>query len=352
MASTIQIKNSNVAGNAPSSLTQGELAINVKDGNLFYGDGSSVKQDFAVTNITASVISASGTIVGSNLSGTNTGDQDLTPYVQNSQTSSMSVATASYVAGGNVDGVVASATDSTNADNINVGNSDDSSTYYVAMALGTGDQPLKRDSGITFDSSANTLNVGNLDSTKVFIGASNIELRGDANNLVIYNGGLQAVGSITASNDISASGQLDAQVHHLVFNSASIDTSTNGSAVGDIIYKGNTTTVEGYVYYLNSSGGWTATDADASGSSKGMLAMALGTNSTTNGMLLRGLINPGGTGLTAANVGDPVYLSLTAGRLTGDISAYTTGDVVRIAGYQVDSDCIYFNPDNSYIVLS
>ena len=60
MASTIQIKNSNTAGNSPSSLTQGELAINVNDGNLFYGDGSSVKQDFAFNNITGSNISASG----------------------------------------------------------------------------------------------------------------------------------------------------------------------------------------------------------------------------------------------------------------------------------------------------
>jgi hypothetical protein len=63
-------------------------------------------------NITASGnVSASGTIVGSNLSGTNTGDQDLSPYAQtvnvvansatasfivNSQTSSMSVLTSSF----------------------------------------------------------------------------------------------------------------------------------------------------------------------------------------------------------------------------------------------------------------
>ena len=52
MASTIKIKNSNTAGNAPSSLAQGELALNVADGNLFYGDGSSVKQDFVINELT------------------------------------------------------------------------------------------------------------------------------------------------------------------------------------------------------------------------------------------------------------------------------------------------------------
>ena len=37
---TIIIKNSATTGNMPSNLTQGELAINVKDGKLFYGSGS------------------------------------------------------------------------------------------------------------------------------------------------------------------------------------------------------------------------------------------------------------------------------------------------------------------------
>ena len=49
------------------------------------------------STLTASIISASGAITASNLSGINTGDQDLSPYVQNSQTSSMTVATASFI---------------------------------------------------------------------------------------------------------------------------------------------------------------------------------------------------------------------------------------------------------------
>ena len=64
MASTIKLKNSNTAGNAPSSLEQGEVAINVADGNLFYGNGSSVLQNFTFNHITASgLISASGNII-------------------------------------------------------------------------------------------------------------------------------------------------------------------------------------------------------------------------------------------------------------------------------------------------
>lgn len=40
MSSLIQIKNTPLSGSIPTNLTQGELAINVTDGRLFYGSGS------------------------------------------------------------------------------------------------------------------------------------------------------------------------------------------------------------------------------------------------------------------------------------------------------------------------
>ena len=63
MASTIKLKNSNTAGNAPSSLEQGEVAINVADGNLFYGDGSSVLQNFALNHVTLDLVIVVKTIL-------------------------------------------------------------------------------------------------------------------------------------------------------------------------------------------------------------------------------------------------------------------------------------------------
>ena len=68
MASTIKLKNSTTKGNTPSSLEQGEVAINVNDGNLFYGNGSAVLQNFTFNHITASGnISASGTIIANKI---------------------------------------------------------------------------------------------------------------------------------------------------------------------------------------------------------------------------------------------------------------------------------------------
>ena len=51
MASTIKLKSSTTAGNAPSSLETGEFAINVKDGNLFYGSASAVLQNFVIDEL-------------------------------------------------------------------------------------------------------------------------------------------------------------------------------------------------------------------------------------------------------------------------------------------------------------
>jgi hypothetical protein len=68
MASTIRLKHGTSTGTSPSSLVQGEVAINVKDGKLFYGTvgGTSVSSSFEMDKIHATTsISASGGITGS-----------------------------------------------------------------------------------------------------------------------------------------------------------------------------------------------------------------------------------------------------------------------------------------------
>ena len=81
MASTIKLKNSTTAGNSPSSLSQGEVAINVADGGLFYGTtgGTSVSSSLLISHLTASSnISASGTITGLSGSFENITTTDIT----------------------------------------------------------------------------------------------------------------------------------------------------------------------------------------------------------------------------------------------------------------------------------
>jgi len=132
---------------------------------------------------------------------------------------------------------------------------------------------------------------------------------------------------------------------------------TDFSYQGDVVYFGATTGMtQGDLYYYNSSGNWAQADADAASSSGGvLLAIALGTASDTNGMLLKGTFTMAAGAIDGTEAtGDELYVSTTAGHITSDISAYTTGDVVRVVGYCLDgtNGQIWFNPSNDFITLA
>ena len=126
---------------------------------------------------------------------------------------------------------------------------------------------------------------------------------------------------------------------------------TDADADGDIVYFGSTTSMDaGKIYYFNSSGAWALADADAESTAKGMLAVALGSASDTNGMLIRGMVtldtDPG-------TIGDTLFLSTTAGVATSTAPS-GNGDIVRVIGYCLDSTNgqIYFNPDGTFVEVT
>jgi hypothetical protein len=126
---------------------------------------------------------------------------------------------------------------------------------------------------------------------------------------------------------------------------------------GDVVYFGATTGMtQGDLYYYNSSGSWAQADADAASSSGGvLLAIALGTASDTNGMLLKGTFTMAAGAIDGTEAtGDELYVSTTAGHITSDVSSYTTSDVVRVVGYMLDgtNGQIWFNPSNDFIELA
>jgi hypothetical protein len=130
---------------------------------------------------------------------------------------------------------------------------------------------------------------------------------------------------------------------------------TDHSAQGDIVKFGTaTTTIQGDLYYFNASGGWTQASADAAASSGGvLLAIALGTASATNGMLLRGIYTMDSAAIDGTEVtGDELYVGVTAGHITN--TAPGSGDIVRIVGYCLDgtNGQIWFNPSNDFILVA
>ena len=77
--------------------------------------------------------------------------------------------------------------------------------------------------------------------------------------------------------------------------------------------------------------------------------MALGTNSTTHGMLLKGTAKV--TSDPSAPIGSPLYL-FSNGRANSAF-AYSSGEIARIVGYYLKSGgTILFDPDKTWVVVS
>ena len=118
---------------------------------------------------------------------------------------------------------------------------------------------------------------------------------------------------------------------------------------GDIMRNGNDTTVRGKMYVFK-NGTWTITNADTKLDSNGLLGMALGTNSTTHGMLLKGTFtldyDPGGAG-------NPLYISATDGVASTTVPS-TSGHIVRLVGYLIGGTHgnMFFDPDKTYIEVA
>ena len=120
---------------------------------------------------------------------------------------------------------------------------------------------------------------------------------------------------------------------------------------GQVVKFGTGTLSAGKIYVLRDNAGaalWDEADADAEIQTKGLLGMALGTSPTTDGLLVRGIRSFS----NSFTVGAPLYISLTAGTLTDDLSSHTTGDFVRAVGYSLSTTLIYLDPSPDYIELA
>tara|TARA_R110002012_G_scaffold86617_2_gene214979 strand:- start:159 stop:2792 length:2634 start_codon:yes stop_codon:yes gene_type:complete len=187
-------------------------------------------------------------------------------------------------------------------------------------------------------------------------GDVDFHVKAGGSNTLFAQGSSQRIGIGTSTpgqklevvGNISASGELD--VKHRFFDTGSVQLGSNGGGIGDIIKIGDSSTVPGAIYQLQGGGTWALTDADAAASATGSIAVALGANSTTNGMLLRGLSklnhDPGGL------VGAPLYLAVAAGSSSNAVPS-GNNDIARVVGYNIDtSGMVYFNPDNTFVEVT
>jgi hypothetical protein len=162
-------------------------------------------------------------------------------------------------------------------------------------------------------------------------------------------------GTLFSVNDVSGLPKLEVDdTEGVIAKSIKVDDGalTTAGQYGkgaEIWYQGTSTPTAGSVYYLNSSGDWSNTDASAVATAKGMLSVSVGTDSDVDGMVIKGFVyvgtDPGGS------VGDVVYLSETANQLT-TTAPTTASAVVRVCGYKVGTNIVYFDPSKDWIELS
>lgn len=148
----------------------------------------------------------------------------------------------------------------------------------------------------------------------------------------------------TLTNKIIQAGIID-----YVIEPASDDTyegeSTDDKLAGDTIAQWD------LVYLDSTSGRWEFADADSATTSGGVLlalAAAAGTDGNAMNVVFRGVVRNDGWTWTGA--GKALYVSTTAGAMT-ETAPSGTDDVVRVVGYTLSDDCIYFNPSMDWATV-
>jgi len=150
------------------------------------------------------------------------------------------------------------------------------------------------------------------------------------------------------SNDsgfITAANELDGQKVEFVTKTSGY---SNGDHEGKVLKFGSAT-LTALDLYQYTSGGWGETDANASGKAEGLIALALGTSEATDGLLRQGVIQS--TNFSAFTAGQTLYVSETQGDITNAIPT-ASGSVVRVVGYALGSNQIYFDPSDTFIELA
>jgi hypothetical protein len=211
------------------------------------------------------------------------------------------------------------------------------STFTSNLAVTGGDLSLA--SGVSVLSNAttaSTLNIGDISGNDEitlinFKTYGNILMAID-DDLVTVSAAEFSIGSTTAVTFGTDS--------HIVYSHAG---SSTGLANGNTIKLGSSVTTAGLVYYLSSSTTW-ATAANTSSNSTKMLGVATGTSSSS-GMLLQGVFTKATHGFT---IGAPLYISSSGGSLTTTVPT-ATNSYARVVGYAVDTNNIYFCPDNTWV---
>lgn len=141
-------------------------------------------------------------------------------------------------------------------------------------------------------------------------------------------------------------GNLDLNEKSIVMAPAPTDNTAHGVVISDTIAE---TVAQCDSLFLHSDGKWYQTDSNIEAEVKALQGMATadGTGEHTANVLLNGICK-NTTDLAFATIGAVLYAPETVGPPTTTIPA-DTGDFVRVIGWVINADTIYFNPSPDYL---
>jgi hypothetical protein len=221
------------------------------------------------------------------------------------------------------------------------GDSNDLEIYHNASNsiiedTGTGDLVIKFSNDLLIEGQdgANLINCNEGNSVQLYYnGSEKLETKSD---------GIEVTGNI----DITSNGEVELDGNGGML----LNTSPSGNEGNGVIIKlHSTATTAGNLYYKsNFAAAWSETNAASGDGATRMLAVALGSNSGTDGMLLQGIFRKASHGFSA---GAPLYVGEVNGEFTTTAPS-TGGDYVRVVGYVIDSNTIYFSPGTAWVEVS
>ncbi len=136
---------------------------------------------------------------------------------------------------------------------------------------------------------------------------------------------------------------------NIVYTVPTVDGTATGPTTNSF-NSGYSSTAVGDLVYLDSGATWQKTDANSATTYSGLLGIALEVKASGNAVMvaLAGSYVYASAAFPTFTVGGTVYMSETAGAVT-QTQPTTTDAAIRVVGYAIHADKIYFDPSPDYI---
>jgi hypothetical protein len=259
------------------------------------------------------------------------------------------------------------------ADTVSVGTGVASlNTLTGGLTLAGGDNITVVDdapnSTITINAAIGVESVESLTGALTIVGTGNVTVSDDGASEITINGAATSIDGLSGTVTLVGGGIIDItndNVSQITLNAGvgqelKIITRTSsegapsaaGEVEGTVVTFGTTTGMTAGAVYVWNGTNWVPVDSDAEATTKGLLGVALGASSATDGLLVQGVaylaVDPG-------SAGDVLYIGNTAGTTAGQLTNLqpsTSGQLSRIAGYCILDNRVFFSPSQDYIEIA